>query len=92
MLVAVVPAQLGASALLGHIGGKMEDLPEVKEIVRWEYKPGDRLIVRVDHPVIDHKHANDIAELVKARLKLPPDAPVVVTGNGVTFEVLAEVD
>lgn len=69
-----------------------EPLPEVTEITRWEYRPGDRLIAHTDEPLMSREQALEIAGEIRRRLRLPAHAPVIIAGKGWTFEVLSEVD
>jgi hypothetical protein len=61
------------------------DLPEVTEAKRLELRPGDRLVVRLDHEP-DVQEADEIAGMVRAILKT--DMPVLVCGPGMDVEVI----
>lgn len=67
-------------------------LPEVKEITRWSYRPGDRLICHTDIGTITREQAHEIAGRIRAQLGLPEDAPIVIAGTNWSFEVISGID
>lgn len=67
----------------------MNELPKVTEIIRWEYRPGDRLIARVNRDIISREEAHAIASRIRMQLHLPIDAPIVIAGGEWVFEVLS---
>jgi hypothetical protein len=69
-----------------------QKLPEVTEIIRWEYRPGDRLIARVSTGKVSPEQAVEIADRIRASFQLPGSAPIVVAGEDWSFEVLSGLD
>ena len=63
-------------------------LPEVTEVRRWTLRPGDRLIVRVDHRIAAGD-AGRIKDMVRVSLALPGDFPVLLIEPGMDVEVAA---
>lgn len=60
---------------------------EITEIERLALQPGDRLIVHVEQ-LISAQDADRIEQIVRGRLALPDDVPVLVTGPGVAVTVV----
>lgn len=60
---------------------------EITEVERLALQPGDRLIVHVEQ-LVSAADADRIAQIVRARLALPDDTPVLVTGAGVSVAVV----
>lgn len=57
-------------------GSRME-LPEVTEVQRFRYQPGDRFIVKVPWDV-GPREAEEIRQRFRAVAQLPDDTPVVI--------------
>jgi hypothetical protein len=60
---------------------------EITEVERLALQPGDRLIVHVDQHLTDQL-ADWIEQIVRSRLQLPADVPVLVTGLGMSVAVV----
>jgi hypothetical protein len=65
----------------------MSGLPEITQVQRFRYSPGDRFIVRVDHEV-DMQTAAEITSEFRRALQLPDDTPVVVVPKGFDLEII----
>lgn len=61
-------------------------LPEITEVQRMALKPGDRLIVRVA-VLINADQAGHIERIIRARLQLPDEFPILVTDRSTDVEV-----
>ena len=60
---------------------------EITEVERLALQPGDRLIVHVEQ-LVSAEHASHIEQIIRARLQLPADVPVLVTGPGISVAVV----
>lgn len=64
----------------------MNQLPDIQEIRRWQIKPGDRLIVRVDQRL-----TQEVAAALQARvrhtLQLADDFPVAILDASIDIDV-----
>ncbi len=66
-------------------------LPEITEVERFTYRPGDRFIIHIEAN-ISHEIAWGIAEMFRGQMNLPDDVPVVVLGKGARVEIVSESD
>ncbi len=57
------------------------DLPEITEVQRFRYAPGDRFVVKVPGTV-SQQMAHDIVRQLRYVLDLPDGTPVVVLADG----------
>jgi hypothetical protein len=62
-------------------------LPEITEVQRLTWKPGDRIVVRTED-VLTARQASDMQEIIRARLALPDDVRFIVLGRGMSLEVI----
>lgn len=70
---------------------EMPDLPKITEVQRYAYRPGDRLLVRVEREPSDYQ-AVKVRERVREILQLGDDVPILVNGPRSGVEVLAPED
>lgn len=54
------------------------ELPEITEVQRFQYKPGDRFILHYDTGYLDAEQAREIVKRFREALKLPNDVPVAI--------------
>lgn len=55
------------------------NLPEITEVQRFQYHPGDRFILRLkEHYALEQQQIDDIKVRFLAALQLPEETPVVV--------------
>lgn len=57
------------------------NIPEITEVQRYLFHPGDRFILHVDYE-IDSELAQDMVARFSAALQLPEGTPVAVLGSG----------
>lgn len=65
--------------------GAVPGLPEITEVKRLAIKPGDRLIVRLDHEPSQYEAHEMLSRL---HALLGADVPVIVLAPGMDIEVL----
>jgi hypothetical protein len=60
---------------------------DVTEVERLTLQSGDRLIVHVEQ-LVSAEHADHVEQIVRNRLQLPADVPVLVLGPGMSLAVV----
>jgi ASC-1-like (ASCH) protein len=60
---------------------------EITDVRRLTLKPGDRLVVRTDEKLADVVAAR-LYEVIRARLSIPDDVPVMILDRGMSAEVV----
>ena len=60
---------------------------QITEIQRLKIEPGDRLIVRLHEGVYSDQEAVNATRVIRARLQLADDTPVLILGRDDTIEV-----
>jgi hypothetical protein len=60
---------------------------EITDVGRLTLKPGDRLVVRTGEK-LDAATAARLYEVIRGRLDLPGDVPVVILDSGMSVEVV----
>ena len=63
---------------LGEAEIKVKVLPDISEVERFQYKPGDRFILKYSGTIYDMTQAREIGQRFRAVMKLPDDTPVAV--------------
>lgn len=69
----------------------MTGLPDVTEVQRMTYKPGDRFILRVS-VTVGNREADDITAQFRRVMRLPPEVPVIVVPEWLEVSVAAPED
>lgn len=69
----------------------MTELPDITEVQRVAYKPGDRFILRVSEPV-GRDEATEITAQFRRLMDLPAGVPVIVVPAWIEVSVAAPED
>ena len=59
---------------------------DIEDIRRIEFKPGDKLVLRVDRPM----SCDAMGRIAKVFEEFAPGVPVLILEPGMSFEVLSE--
>lgn len=54
------------------------NLPEITEVQKFRYQPGDRFILRLREGMVSQQEAEDVKRRFLAALQLPEDTPIAV--------------
>jgi hypothetical protein len=65
----------------------MSDLPEIAEVQRYRYEPGDRFIIKTEWD-ISMQQAAELKDRLRAALRLDSSVPIAVLSNGTEVEIV----
>ena len=65
---------------------------KISEIIRWQVKPGDRLVVLCEQSYVSEDQVAEVKQRLRIALQLPEDFPIAVASREWSFSVLSDSD